>query len=209
MIKRVNTYKGKQKIFYICQTKNKSLGCSRHSISEEKLKQIVLKEIQVYTALLMDYQEVVESLRDLEIKYEQVVEYDIQISKLQKEYERNYALKTTLYHDLKEGIIDKEEFEEFRSLYEHKCNELMRAIEKQKKIIWDMFKNGISAGVQLEEMKRSLTIPSLERSILVTAISKILVHEDKRIELVFRYADILRKMDTFKHFCSGQKKVVV
>ena len=35
MIKRVNSYKGKKKVFYICQTKNKSMGCSRHSIEEE------------------------------------------------------------------------------------------------------------------------------------------------------------------------------
>ena len=51
MIRRVNQYKGKKKAFYICQTKNKGGDCTRHSIPEEVLKRIVLKEIQAYTAL--------------------------------------------------------------------------------------------------------------------------------------------------------------
>lgn len=55
MIRRVNKYKGKEKAFYICQTKNKGGVCTRHSISEEVLKEIVLKEIQTYTALFMGY----------------------------------------------------------------------------------------------------------------------------------------------------------
>ena len=46
MIRRVNQYKGKKKAFYICQTKNKGGDCTRHSIPEEVLKRIVLKEIQ-------------------------------------------------------------------------------------------------------------------------------------------------------------------
>ena len=51
MIRRVNQYRGKKKSFYICQTKNKGGDCTRHSIPEEVLKRIVLKEIQAYTAL--------------------------------------------------------------------------------------------------------------------------------------------------------------
>ncbi len=46
MIRRVNQYKGKKKAFYICQTKNKGGDCTRHSVPEEVLKRIVLKEIR-------------------------------------------------------------------------------------------------------------------------------------------------------------------
>ena len=53
MIRRVNKYKGNEKAFYICQTKNKGGDCSRHNIPEETLKSIVLKEIQAYTSCLL------------------------------------------------------------------------------------------------------------------------------------------------------------
>ena len=83
MIKRVNSYKGKKKVFYICQTKNKSMGCSRHSIEEETLKRIVFKEIKKYLELMASYSEVAEYLEQMNVNYEQVVEYDSQIATLQ------------------------------------------------------------------------------------------------------------------------------
>lgn len=70
MIRRVNRYKGKEKAFYICQTKNKGRGCTRHSIPEEVLKRIVLKEIQTYTALFVDYEMIMEELQQMEVSYD-------------------------------------------------------------------------------------------------------------------------------------------
>ena len=76
MIRRVNQYKGKKKAFYICQTKNKGGDCTRHSIPEEVLKRIVLKEIQAYTALFVDYQMIMEELCEMKVSYDQVIGYD-------------------------------------------------------------------------------------------------------------------------------------
>ena len=82
MIRRVNTYKGKKKIFYICQTKNKSLGCTRHSIEEDILKRVVLKEIKTWIDLMASYAEIMDVLDEMNISYEQVVEYDSQLCHL-------------------------------------------------------------------------------------------------------------------------------
>ena len=135
MIRRVNQYKGKKKAFYICQTKNKGGDCTRHSIPEEVLKRIVLKEIQAYTALFIDYQMIMEELCEMQVSYDQVIGYDTQISKLQEEYNRYYSLKASLGDDLKEGLISKEEFDDFRESYGRKCEELEQIIENQKKRI--------------------------------------------------------------------------
>lgn len=67
MIRKVNKYKGKKKAFYICQTKNKGGACTRHSIQEDVLKQIVLKEISSYMLLFIDYEMSMEKLQELEI----------------------------------------------------------------------------------------------------------------------------------------------
>ena len=87
--------------------KNKGGDCTRHSIPEEVLKRIVLKEIQAYTALFVDYQMIMEELCEMKVSYDQVIGYDTQISKLQEEYNRYYSLKASLGDDLKEGLISK------------------------------------------------------------------------------------------------------
>lgn len=45
MIRRVNRYKNTQRVYYICSTKNRGEGCTRHSIPEDALKQLVLEMV--------------------------------------------------------------------------------------------------------------------------------------------------------------------
>lgn len=194
MIRRTNTYKGVSNVYYICQTKNKSLGCSRHSLKEDILKDVLLEEIKKYFAVMNRYNEVLEHLRCLEVRYEQVIEYDTQISKLQEEYNKFYALKSSLYADLKEGIINKEEFEEFHTMYGMKCDNLLKSIECQKKLIKDMFKNGITSSVLLKSMETELVIEKLTRMVLLSTVTSVHVFEDKRLCIEFRYQDVFKKL---------------
>lgn len=195
MIKRVNSYKGKKKVFFICQTKNKSQGCSRHSIEEERLKQILFKEIKKFLELMVSYLEVLKFLDKMNINYEQVVEYDSQIATLRLEYNKYYELKSSLFADLKEGLIDKKEFDEFHSLYQKKCDELNYAITAQKKIIKDMFQNGILAKLQLDKIKDTLELQELSRELLVVTVHRIYIFEDKRLEIEFRFSNELEKLE--------------
>lgn len=194
MIKRVNTYKGKKKVFYICQTKNKSLGCTRHSIEEDVLKKILLGEIKTWIDLMASYAEIMDVMDEMNISYEQVVEYDSQIGILRNEYNKYYGLKSGLLSDLKEGLIDKEEFDEFHSLYTKKCEELDQAISNQKVLIKQMFQNGVAAKVQLDKYRETKDLGELTRELLVTMVSKVYVHEGKELDIVFRFSNEMEKL---------------
>ena len=67
---------------------------------------------------------------------------------------------------MKEGLISKEEFDDFRESYGRKCEELEQMIENQKKLVKQMFEGGVSATVQLEDWKKSLEIKELDRTLL-------------------------------------------
>jgi len=201
MVKRVNSYKGTKKVFYICQTKNKAMGCSRHSIEEELLKRIVFKEIKKYLELMASYEETARYLEQMNVNCEQAAAYDSQIARLQSEYGRYYALKSSLFSDLREGLIDKKEFDEFHQLYEGKCNELEHAVTAQKKMIKDMFRNGAAAKSQLEKLRENLDIQELNRGLLVTAVRRVYIHEDKRLEIEFRFKSELDKPGVLSRMC--------
>lgn len=194
MVKRVNTYKGDKKVFYICQTKNKSLGCSRHSIREDVLKNILLKEIKSWLGLMVSYSDVMGMISKMNINYDQLVRYDAQIEALRNEYNKYYRLKNGLPADLKEGLIDKEEFEEFQSLYTKKCKELEFIISNQKTMIKKMFQNGVTAKTQLDKFRETADFQELTRELLVTMIRKIYVYEDKTIDIVFRFSNELENL---------------
>ena len=98
---------------------------------------------RAYTALFVDYQMIMEELCEMKVSYDQVIGYDTQISRLQEEYNRYYSLKASLSDDLKEGLISKEEFDDFRENYGRKCEELEQMIENQKKLVKQMFEDGV------------------------------------------------------------------
>ena len=203
MIKRVNTYKGKKKVFYICQTKNKSLGCTRHSIEEEMLKKILVKEIKVWLELMTSYSEIMEILSKMSVNCERVAEYDTQTGVLRNEYNKYYGLKEGLLSDLKGGLIDKEEYDTFYGLYTKKCEELARSIHNHKELVKKMYQNSNAAKAQLDRYKESKDWGELTRELLVTMVSKVYVYEEKRLDIVFRFTSELERQKNTNQMIQG------
>jgi len=206
MKRRVNKYKGVENTYYICATKNKSLGCSRHSIEEDKLSGIVLKTIQKFVSAFIDAGEIAQYLKTLDINYNNVVEYDLQIFKLQEEYNKYCRMKTTLLEDLKEGLIVREEYDDYRKQYQAKCDELQHSIESQKNLIKNMFKNGVASSVAISEMKATLEIKKLDRLSLVNFVDKVWVLEDKKLVIDFLGVNEFEKLQMMQNMYSEIKK---
>lgn len=194
MIRRVNRYKGAEKVYFICPTRNKGLGCTRHSIPEEELKHLILSGLKQQLALFLDKSHVLTQIETMEVQFEEVAAFDKEIRKLHQEQEKYVSLRSGLYEDLKQGIITEEDFKDFRQIYETQYQAAEAAIRQQEEAIKDLFKAGVSAGANLEKMKSTLEITELSRDILVAFVSRILVYEDKRVFLELRAGDMFAKV---------------
>lgn len=47
MVRRVNKWKGKETVYYICSTNNKGKSCSRHSIKESELRNMEISDLKI------------------------------------------------------------------------------------------------------------------------------------------------------------------
>ena len=195
MSRRVNRYKGKEKVYFICPSRNKGLGCTRHSIPEEELKHLILAGLQQHLALFLNKSYVLSQIEEMEIKFGEAELFSREIQRLHKEQEKFMSLRTSLYEDFKQGIITGEDFKDFRKIYEIQYQAAEDAIRQQEDTLQNLFKAGITAGANLEKMKAKIEITELDRNILVTFVSRVLVYEDKRVFLELRakdmFADIL------------------
>lgn len=194
MIRRVNRYKGKTTISFICSTKNRGDNCSRHMISEEELNHLVLTGLQTQIALLLDKSRVLSSIEQLEINFEEVVAFDKEIEKLHSEQDKYLGLRAGLYEDLKKQIITEVDFKNFREIYEKRYQELQQAITSQEETIKKLFKSGVTAGMNLERMKTVMQVTELDRMTLVSFVKRILVYEDKRVYLELRHKEMFSKI---------------
>ncbi|MCH5266315.1 MAG: recombinase family protein [Lachnospiraceae bacterium] len=190
MIRRLNRYKGRSKVYFICPTRNKGMGCTRHSIPEEELKYLVLRALQQQLALFLDKSYVLAYIEDMEVHFDEVVAFYKEIKKLRREQEKYMSLRTGLYEDLKQGIITEEDFKDFWQIYERQYQEKSDAIRQQENTIKELFRAGVLAGASLEKIKSSLEITELTRDIVVVFVNRILVYEDKRVFLEFRTKDM-------------------
>ena len=208
MVRRMNRYKGTEKIYYICSTRNRSEGCSRHSISEADLKKVVFRIIQSQVELLIDVNRQMQYLQTKEMNFEDVVGFDKEITRLRNEQEKYLELRAGLYEDLKTGIITQTDFKNFSAIYEKQYVETEKALTRQEDMLKKLFYNGVQSGVKLERLKETMQITTLDRDTLLAFVDRIEVYEEKKVSVQFCCQEEMEKMLMLSEFLSSQSEVV-
>lgn len=197
MIRRVNRYKGAEKIYYICSTKNRGEGCSRHSVEESKIRELTETAVRRYANDFLAQERLFEQAKEREANLQAVVSYNKEITRLKKEQDKYYSLSAGLYEDLRTGVINKEEFERLHSEFQKKAEELSVAEEKQEQLVKEMFRIGVLSAGRLASFKDSLELKEIDRHTLVSLVKRIWVYEGKRVEIEFYFTDQYRVMKEY------------
>lgn len=194
MVRRINRYKGDEKVFYICSTKNRGEGCTRHSIEEKKLQTIVHTTVRKYAHTFIKQSELLEEAKKKEINFAVVSMYDKEMQRLKKEQEKYYKLCSGLYEDLKNDIISKPEFDKLQRTYTQNSKDLELSVKKQKELIETMFLNGVAAGSRLQNFRNSIDLFEIDRHTLVSLVHRIYIYEDNHIEIELNFKNEFEAM---------------
>lgn len=194
MIRRINRYKDTRKVYYICSTKNRGDGCSRHSIEEEQLKAMAAEMVRHYANCFLEEKQMFEKALEMETNFESIVRYDTEIARLKGEQDKYYSLCSGLYEDLRQGVITKEEFERLHGDFKRKASEFEEAQKKQEGMIKELFKNGVISAARLKAMQESTELKEIDRHTLCSMVKSITVFENKRLEVEFYYMNQYRIM---------------
>lgn len=200
MTRRVSKYKGKTTVRFICSNYNKNGKCSRHSILADDLDKLVLYGIRSRIEQILDQMEVLARVKDLDMRYDDIVAFDQEIVNLKAEQEKYRKLRATLYEDYKKGIISEDDFKTFSEIYEEKYSAIQKDLDKQMENLKGLFKNGLEAGVKLEQYKDILQLESLSRTALVHLVEKIFVYDDNKVHVVMRYQNQFLKVGMLYEF---------
>ena len=204
MTRRVNRYKGKQKIYYICSTKNRGEGCTRHSILEDTLASLVMEAVKKYANCFLEEKILFEKSLELEANFESIVHYDREIERLRKEQDKYYSLCTALNEDLRKGIVTKGEFERLHGEFQRKAREYEEAQKKQEATIKKIFKIGVLSAGRLKTMQDVAELKEIDRYTLSSMVKKISVYENQRIEIEFNFENQYKIMQSINR--SMEKK---
>ena len=183
LVRRVVKYKEKEQVFYICSKYNKEKSCTRHSMKKEDLEEILTG---IFEGYLVFHENLYQKIQTIDITKNIV---DTQIGILQREKEMTQELLSSLYVDLEEDIISKEEYQMFRKNYLEQITKLNENIEhrrKKQEAAKEHIKNNEKWLIDIKKYK-ALTKP--DRLSVVMLIDKILIGEDKEIEVIFNHQE--------------------
>ena len=207
MTKKVDKRGKTPTVYYICSSYNKGHNCSRHSIKQEELQRTVLEMIRHYIQYLGEYESVSEKIKEMEVSYELFQKIDKRQEYTKKSKAKFELLKSSLYQDLKEGIIAEEEFYDMREFYTNRIVESELILEKQSKEIARLYKKSLGNQNFLADIKKYQNIGTLERGLLVRLVDKIYVSEDKKIEIQFNYDETIEILDKLSSYTSQTPEI--
>ena len=194
MVRKSYNAGGKSYSYFICSTRKAGKGCSTHSISEEKLMDVVLQMVSKQIDSVCEMEKMLDIVDSLPEKQANVFNYDAQVVRLKEEIERNKSFKLKLYENLQEGLIGQDEYFLFKKSYAVKIAEAeaaIRAIEDEREQAVSRNRDSLS---WMETFKKYRNITSVNRSMVVDLIRQVNVFEGGRAEVVFRYADEAEKV---------------
>lgn len=206
MVRRINRYKGVTKVYYICSKRNRSEGCTRHSILEEELKTTVLQTLQVYISVFLDVCSQLEHIQKMEIDFSEVVRFDNEIERLRQDQEKYLELRAGLHEDLKSGLITETDFKNFHAIYERKYEDAKSALKKQQGMLQQLFRNGVASGAKLERFKAAMKLTELNRDALLCFINRIEVYENKKLYVEFKSKEEFHKMLVLQEYLKTRSK---
>ena len=179
---------GKKKyVYYVCAAHKNEKVCFSHNLRDIVLNEIVLESVR------KQIQDVMESLLALTkravLQKAGMQKLERRLEKKQEEALRCQKLLYSLYENLAEGLIDKNEYQKLKRKYTELLAETEKQTEKIRMEINDGTENDAENRKWIEQFKKYRNITELDRMAVVTLIERILVYRDKRIEIVYNWHD--------------------
>ena len=191
MLLRSVTRNGRKFQYYICTSKKRGLGCTSHSFERNKLESAILNAIRLQISIVVELQSLLQSISASELFQARRRKITSQIEEKEKERVRCEEFRNKLLEALNEELIDRNEYERMRDKYRSQQLACESAIDTLNAKLHQEDCPEIDSDSWIGQYLKYRDLQILTREAVVTLVDKILVHEDKRIEIIFNYRDEL------------------
>ena len=175
----------RDRVSYSCGSYHRygKCACTPHYISEDELENAVLEDSNRIISTVSD----IEKLR---VNEEISVKPQNDKKRTEAALERIRRLKKSSYEDYKDGLISKDDFLTYKQDYEAQEAKLLAVIASTET-------DEVKEKKENEWLMRLISLGKLEaldRLTLSQTVKEIIVHEEKRIEIVYLFSDELKEI---------------
>ena len=149
----------------------------------------MLEMLKLHIKNVMNLEEILDYIGTIPFQQLDVKSLEARKQKKLEEVEKCKRLKTSLYEDMKDGILTKEEYLELHEAYLKKAKEgeeIIRPIERDIALILE---EKDDKHLWMNYFTEYKDIKELTRDVVVKLICEVRVSENKEVEIVFDFDD--------------------
>ena len=178
----------KKYVYYVCSAHKQDKSCSPHRIRDTALEEIVLDSLKQHISEVVDMSELLEITDTAPLRTAQAQKVQRQLDKKHEEYEKLQKLLMSLYENLADGIIDREEYTRLKASFTARADEAEKQMDALREQLEDIHNHGTENAWMNEFIKRQ-GLTTLDRAVVVALIDKILIHSNDVVEIIYRWQD--------------------
>lgn len=178
----------KKYVYYVCSAHKQDKSCSPHRIRDNALEEIVLDSLKQHISEVVDMSELLAITDTAPLRTAQAQKVQRQLDKKHEEYEKLQKLLMSLYENLTDGIIDREEYTRLKASFTARADEAEKQMDALREQLEDIHNHGTENAWMNEFIKRQ-GLTTLDRAVVVALIDKILIHSNDVVEIIYRWQD--------------------
>ena len=178
----------KKYVYYVCSAHKQDKSCSPHRMRDTALEEIVLDSLRQHIREVVNMSELLNITDTAPLRNAQAQKVQRQLDKKREEYEKLQKLLMSLYENLTDGVIDREEYARLKASFTARADEAERQMDALRESLNDIRSHG-TENVWMNEFIKRQELASLDRAVVVALIDKILIHSNDMVEIIYRWQD--------------------
>lgn len=189
MVRKTVPSGNKKYVYYVCSAHKQDKSCSSHGIRDKALEEVVLETVKQYIRDVIDLDDILSMTDTAPLRTAEAQKVQRQLDKKRSEHERLQKLLMSLYENLADGIIDRDEYARLKQNYSGRAAECEKQMDALQESLVQIKEHGGEHREWITQFRKHQNITELERSIAVALIDRILIYKDNRVEVHFRFED--------------------
>ena len=216
MVRKISRYTKKEKAdtaqtygYFLCSEKCGKGGCSWHRISENDLMGAVLGAVNLHIQKVLDVQEALKQIENAPSRQLMIQKYQERLSMKEEERKKAERLKIGIYEDLKDGLLDKDEYQKLKAEFDSRIAEADATVKELKRQITELEGSHSANAPWMIYFQQFGRLEQLTRWAAAIIINKILVYEDNRIKITFNFEADLNRIQEILSAAEEHKKEAI
>lgn len=188
MVRKTVSSGNRRYVYYVCSAhKQDKTHCSAHRLRDTALNEIVLDCLQQHIRNVIDPSDLLQMTDTAQLRQASTRCLQKRLERKCQEIDRAQTLLQSLYENLADGIIDREDYKSLKAKYTRRRKEAEEQAEGIREKMSRELAGSSEYRAWMERFCKFKNITRLDRAAVVTMIERIMLYRDRRVEIVFRW----------------------